>query len=74
MPYIFAAETAELLSRVVGFYSRLSAGALVELTHANGGPWHNVWHNGGKINPGMKIDNRDIERFYARLPQRLTVQ
>ncbi len=74
MPYAFDAVTLELLRRVVGFYSRLSASDLVELTHAQGGPWHKVWHHGGTINPGMKIDNRDIERFYAHLPQRLTVQ
>jgi uncharacterized phage-associated protein len=53
---------------------RLDAGTLVELTHAPGGPWHKVWHHSGKINPGMRIDNRDIERFYARIPRFPTLQ
>lgn len=74
VPYAFDQETVALLNRVVGFYGRLPAGTLVELTHAAGGPWHKVWHHGGSINPGMKIDNRDIERFYSRAPRHETVQ
>ncbi len=74
VPYAFDHETVELLNRVLGFYGRLPAGNLVELTHAPDGPWHKVWHHGGSINPGMKIDNRDIERFYARPLRSETVQ
>jgi uncharacterized phage-associated protein len=74
VPYSFDTATAELLERVIGFYSRLSASALVDLTHAPGGPWHKAWHHEGKINPGMRIDNRDIERFYARMPVRSPLQ
>ena len=74
VPYAFDQETVALLNRVVGFYGRLPAGTLVELTHATDGPWHKVWHQGGSINPGMKIDNRDIEHFYARPPRSETVQ
>jgi uncharacterized phage-associated protein len=74
MPYAFDLETAELLTRVVGFYGQLPAGTLVELTHVPGGPWHKVWHHSGKINPGMKIDNQDVERFYARPPEGELVQ
>lgn len=72
--YALDEPTLELLRRVVGFYCRLDAGTLVELTHAPGGPWHRVWHHSGKINPGMRIDNRDIERFYARIPRFPTLQ
>ena len=74
VPYAFDHETIGLLNRVIGFYGRLPAGALVELTHAPDGPWHKVWHHGSSINPGMKIDNRDIERFYARPPRSETLQ
>lgn len=74
VPYAFDQETVQLLNRVVGFYGRLPASTLVELTHAPDGPWHQVWHHGGKINPGMKIDNRVIERFYERPPRTETVQ
>ena len=74
VPYAFDRETVELLNRVIGFYGWLPARALVELTHATDGPWHKVWHHGGKINPGMKNNDRDIERFYARPSRGETVQ
>jgi uncharacterized phage-associated protein len=74
VPYAFDAATLELMQRVVAIYSRLSAAHLRDLTHAPGGPWHKVWHHGGKINPGMRIDNRDIERFYARMPEHSRLQ
>jgi uncharacterized phage-associated protein len=66
--YAFDDATADLLTRVVAIYGRLSAAVLRDLTHAPGGPWDKVWHHGGKINPGMRIDDRDIERFYSRIP------
>lgn len=72
--YQFDEATRELLVRVVGFYSRLSAGALVDLTHATGGPWHAVWFHAGKVNPGMRIDNAEIVRFYSKVPTPATVQ
>ena len=37
--------------RIAGFYSRLRAGDLVELSHAEGGPWHLVWNHGGNVDP-----------------------
>ncbi len=74
VPYTFDQETEELLNRVVDFYGRLPAGTLVVLTHALDGPWHKIWHHGGSINPGMKIENRIIELFYARPPRSETVQ
>ncbi|MEM9027087.1 MAG: type II toxin-antitoxin system antitoxin SocA domain-containing protein [Pseudomonadota bacterium] len=74
VPYAFDDETNRLLDRVVAFYARLPAGALVELTHVPGGPWYRVWHHGDRINPGMKIDDRAIERFYAHPPGTETVQ
>lgn len=70
----FDLATEDLLKRVVGFYGRLSAGTLVTLTHADGGPWHRVWHQGGRINPGMHIDDREILRFYSRIPQPFRLQ
>ncbi len=65
--YAFAEPTLELLTKVVAIYSRFSASTLRELSHAPGGPWDQVWHHGGKINPGMRINNLDIERFYSRM-------
>jgi uncharacterized phage-associated protein len=74
VPYAFDAATIALLARVVAFYGRLSSKLLVDLTHAEGGPWHQVWNQGGRINPGMRIDDREIVRFYARIPKPLTLQ
>jgi uncharacterized phage-associated protein len=70
----FDEATIALLTKVVAIYSRFSASTLRELSHAPGGPWHTVWHNGGKINPGMRIDNCEIERFYSRIRLPVTLQ
>src|SRR5262245_23779027 len=72
--YEFDAVTLDLLTGVVAIYGRLSAALLRELAHAPGGPWDKVWYHGGKINPGMRIDDRDIERFYSRIPLPLRLQ
>jgi len=72
--YTFAVPTRELLTKVVAIYSRFSAGTLRELSHAPGGPWDQVWNHRGKINPGMRIDNRDIKQFYSRMRWPVTVQ
>ncbi len=53
------------LRTIVDYYSRIDAFDLVELSHVAGGPWHNVWNHLGDVNPGMKIDNVEIEKFYA---------
>jgi len=58
--------TKALLERTLSFYTRLSAADLVRLSHAEGGPWHNVWNHKGRINPGMRIDDDDILRFYSK--------
>lgn len=70
----FDSETTALLTRVVAFYSRLRASDLVELSHAEGGPWHAVWNHGGRVNPGMKIDDLAIRDFYSRAVGPHTVQ
>ena len=72
--YALDDATLELLRKVVGFYSRLDAGVLVNLTHAPGGPWDKVWNQGGRITPGRRIDNRDIELFYSKIPKASTLQ
>jgi len=68
--YDFDESTRSLLEQVVEFYSRLSAGDLVRLSHVEGGPWHTSWHHAGVVNPGMKIGNAEIAAFYssARTP------
>lgn len=53
-----------LLESIVSFYSRLSVNQLVELSHASGGPWYEVWHHKSKVNPGMQINNQAILKYY----------
>jgi len=61
----FDQQTTELLKEAVDFYSPMSPFYLVELSHVEGGPWDKVWNNGGKVNPGMQIDNKAIAEYYA---------
>jgi uncharacterized phage-associated protein len=72
--YAFDQPTRTLLTKVVAIYSRFSASTLRELSHAPGGPWYRVWHQSGKINPGMRIENRDIKQFHSRMQWPVTVQ
>ncbi|WP_029555211.1 type II toxin-antitoxin system antitoxin SocA domain-containing protein, partial [Xanthobacter sp. 91] len=74
VPYEFDAPTLDLLTRVTAIYARLSASTLRDLTHAPGGPWSKVWNHDGKIRPGMRIHNDDIEQFYSRMPLSACVQ
>lgn len=67
--YAFDAETKVVLDRVIDFYSKLSPGTLVELSHTEGGPWDVVWNHRGRVNPGMRITNETImERFPQSFP------
>ena len=72
--YGFDEETRALLEKVVGFYSELSAGELVRLSHAKGGPWHSVWSHQERVNPGMKIGNLSIVEFYSKMRAPFSVQ
>lgn len=72
--YNFDSQTDSLLREIVSFYSRLSAGALVDLSHAEGGPWYSVWNHAGSVNPGMKIDDASIVKFYSKVPAPFTIQ
>lgn len=70
----FESDERQLLNQTIDFYSRLSAGQLVEMSHIRGGPWHAIWNHSGKINPGMKIRNEQIVSFYSRAVPRLGIQ
>jgi len=54
------------LSNVLNFYGRLKPWDLVDLSHVSGGPWDKVWNHEGKVNPGMKIQNEVIQKFYSK--------
>lgn len=63
--YDFDSETRVLLEKVVSFYSQLRPSDLVRLSHAEGGPWDETWNHKGVVNPGMKIKEDSIVRFYS---------
>ena len=64
--YEFDVEVEALLKRVVNFYSRLSSSYLVDLSHADDGPWAKVWHHEGTVRPGMQIYDEDIKAYYSK--------
>jgi uncharacterized phage-associated protein len=53
------------LREIAASYLKLRPGALVELSHAHDGPWHEIWFHDGRVNPGMEISNDIIERHFA---------
>ena len=65
--YCLDSSTQEVLENVVGFYSRLPASYLVDLSHAKGGPWDLVYNHVEKVRPGMKIDNAYIKKYYSQI-------
>ena len=72
--YTLDNETEELLSRVVDFYSLLTPADLVQMSHAKGGPWDKAWNHQGRVNPGMKIENAAIVKFYSKVNSPFVVQ
>lgn len=72
--YSFDSETESLLRKISAFYCRLRPSDLVELSHAEGGPWHSVWNHGGNVNPGMKIDDAKIVEFYSKAVRPFSIQ
>lgn len=66
VPSEFDEETKKLLAEVVDFYSRIRPFDLRSITHVQGGPWDKAWNHGGKVNPGMRIEEREIASFYSR--------
>ncbi|KAJ56145.1 hypothetical protein ACMU_10345 [Actibacterium mucosum KCTC 23349] len=58
-------STRARIRKVVGFYGRLEPWDLVDLSHVEGGPWHSVWNNAQRVNPGMKISHNAIREFYS---------
>jgi uncharacterized phage-associated protein len=72
--YRIDSQTEAFLQRITDFYSRLRSSELVKLTHAAGGPWHKVWNHREMVNPGMRIDDSEILRFYSKVPRPFSIQ
>lgn len=66
--YEFDQDTEDLLCRVVDFYSQINASDLIALSHAKGGPWHEVWNHCSTVNPGMRIEESSIIKYYSQIP------
>ena len=74
VPYEFDSETEALLRRIVDFYSRLTASDLVRLSHAEGGPWEEVWNHHDAVSPGMKIKESSIANYYSKVRPPFSIQ
>jgi len=72
--YDFDKSTKQFLESIVDFYSRLSASDLVDMSHATGGPWDQAWNHRGRVNPGMRIDNAAIQRYYSEVQAPFSLQ
>ena len=62
----FGASTQHLIESLLPKYVRLSASALVSLSHEVGGPWDKVWNRNGGVNPSMKISDESIRDWFAK--------
>lgn len=64
---VSSSEDQSFIGETASFFLSFTAGQLVELSHASGSPWHEVWE-ASKTSPniGMKIPNRIVREFYER--------
>ena len=62
----FGPEESSIIEAVYD-YRRLGPSTLIGLSHARGGPWDTVWHEGGG---SPEIDNDRIQRYFADLARR----
>ena len=63
--YQLPKEEEEFLRGLAEKYLRIRPGRLVDLSHAQDGPWYQAWFHDGNVNPGMEIDQSAIEQFFA---------
>lgn len=63
----------DVCDRVIFSFGRLSAGRLVDITHAEGGPWHHVVSNATNgANIGLRIPDKVIADRHHRLKVSVT--
>ncbi len=62
----FGTNTQCLIECILPKYAKLSASALVSLSHEVGGPWDKVWNRNGGVNPSMKISDESIRDWFAK--------
>ena len=59
-------QDREFLMDLARKYSAMRTYDLVELSHAPGGPWHQVYHHKTAINPGMEITDKSIALYFSK--------
>jgi uncharacterized phage-associated protein len=55
---------ASVFHELIGFYGRIPASKLVEMSHIDGGPWEVAWNHDTLSNPGMLISDSAIRSFF----------
>jgi uncharacterized phage-associated protein len=63
VPNLDAADI-NFLEPLLDRYLGMSASKLVELSHASGGPWDQVYNHRGESNPGMHISDEVIKAWF----------
>lgn len=58
-------DVADLLNDVINFYSRRTPSELRRLSHTAGGPWDSVWNHASTVNPGMRIPDDEIKKYFS---------
>lgn len=65
--YNFPKEIEEFLEEIFSFYSRISSGQLVKMTHIEGGPWDVTKnHSQEKLNINLVIDDKLIQEHFLK--------
>jgi uncharacterized phage-associated protein len=71
----FSAETAALLRSTLDYYTGYGAFELSEITHAQGGPWEQVWNaRDGKVRLNMEISNSAIHDYFVSQAKSASIQ
>jgi len=65
LTYCFEQNEYEFLVEAAMPFIHMRPSALVDLSHAPGGPWHQAWFYDGDVNPGMQITDESIKSYFA---------
>lgn len=67
-------RTVQYVRELSEIYLNVPAGLLVDLSHAKGGAWDQVWSSGVRINAGMEITEAIIRQYELPRGKRIKVQ
>lgn len=73
--YDFESDIKQFLANIFNVYAQFSANDLRQISHVDGGPWHQIWSEAlNKPSVGMRIPNDLILEHFRKDPQGLIVQ